>query len=608
MRLTTLLPAAALLLAMAPLWAGGLYVRGKQMMVCHRMANRDAPENTLESLRMAQQLGCDITEIDIWKMADGELMLLHDGPIDRVSAGSGEMTKMLSDELSLYDAGSWFNGRYAGARHPRFVDALRLAKDLGILLHLDHKSKNITREVYAAVKAEGMLDRVVIGGSESELDNLGPHVDHEPTAAWQPGMTREQVLALQKQGNFVVASFSANDHEMDFQMMRQAAAAGVDVINTDHPRLASEALGRGIEKRALALLEQARAGDVKAIAQLGGFRDLPLTKALAALVSDSRPLVSRAAAVALVKRGEAATVPALIAQAGSNAPAHAVANTAWAAGLLGTNPAGAKWLVEQAGSTDANIAAEALRAISRVAISPVPKELLLRRLNDTSGMVRGAAARALAKHVPGSSPAMIAAAKKLQGEIHAHWSAYAGAPEVNAFGKHRTTFERPAPSSPKAIEQIARAQDLYRGYHNLLQALASMPDPAAKKWLHEQVLRNERDFSGYASYVAAFQLWDRADPEALAPGLAMDDPMRRDRVEWTLIKHGAASAPALRKMLASQDADARLRAAQALAWLGDGQARTEIERLAQTDSANRDMYEWCLKKLGEVERLAAGGL
>jgi HEAT repeat protein len=382
----------------------------------------------------------------------------------------------------------------------------------------------------------------------------------------------------------------------------------VDVINTDHPRLASEALGRGIEKRALALLAQARTGDVKAIAELGGFRDLPLAKALASLVSDARPLVSRAAAVALVKRGDAASVPVLLSQAGPGAPAHFFANAAWAVGMLGANPAGARWLVEQAGSTDPNIATEALRALSRIEISPVPKELLLRRLNDASGMVRGAAARALARHVPASAPAMIAEAKKLQGEIHAHWATYADAPEVNAFGKHRTTFERPAPADSKAIEQIAKAQDLYRGYHNLLQALASLPDPAAKRWLHEQVLRNESDFSGYASYVAAFQLWDRADPEILAPGLAMDDPMRRDRVEWTLIKRGASGAPALRKMLASADSDARLRAAQALAWIGDGQSRSAIQGLMQTDSANRDMYEWCLKKLGEVERLAAGGL
>ena len=606
MRYLSITVAAALFAV--PLAAEGLYVRGKQMMVCHRMANRDAPENTLESLRMAHQLGCDITEIDIWKMADGELMLLHDGPIDRVSTGSGEMTKMLSSELALYDAGSWFNPRYAGAVHPRFVDALRLAKDLGILLHLDHKSKGITREVHGIVKAEGMLDRVVIGGSEEELAKLGPNVGREPTAAWLPGMTREQVAALQKQGKFVVANFSANDHEMDFAMMRQAVAAGIDVLNTDHPRLGAEALGRGIEKRAFGLLTQAQSGDLRALAELSEFRDLPLTNPLANLVSDNRPLVSRAAAVALVKRRDPECVPVLIGRLKPDSPAHATANTAWAAGMFGSvTSATIRWLVKQAESADAAIAAEALRAISRIDLSPVPKELLLRRLNDSSGMVRGAAARALARHVPDAAPAMIAAAAKLQAEIHAHWSTYAEASVQNEFGKHRTTFERPAPTSPKAVEQIAKAQDLYRGYHNVLQSLASMPSVEAKRWLHEQVLRDESDFSGYASYVAAFQLWDRADPDELAKGLAMDDPMRRDRVEWTLTKRGPASAAALRLLLASGDANARLRAAQALAWIGDSASRPAIVKLAGAPGPDRDMYEWCLRKLTEVERLAEAG-
>ena len=35
----------------ASLSGAELFERGKQMLVCHRMANRDVPENTLESLR-----------------------------------------------------------------------------------------------------------------------------------------------------------------------------------------------------------------------------------------------------------------------------------------------------------------------------------------------------------------------------------------------------------------------------------------------------------------------------------------------------------------------------------------------------------------------------
>src|SRR5579862_4163068 len=134
--------------------SAGIYVRGQQLLVCHRTANRDAPENTLEAIREAKILGCDVVEMDISRTLDGVLVLLHDGPIDRVSSGSGEIEKKLSDEMTLYDAGDWLNARFHGIRQPRFLDALRLAKDEALKLELDLKSRGITRDVYDMVRAE----------------------------------------------------------------------------------------------------------------------------------------------------------------------------------------------------------------------------------------------------------------------------------------------------------------------------------------------------------------------------------------------------------------------------------------------------------------------
>jgi hypothetical protein len=292
----------------------------------------------------------------------------------------------------------------------------------------------------------------------------------------------------------------------------------------------------------------------------------------------------------------------------TNVPAHSLANAAWTAGMLDASTAEVTaWLIRLAGSHEPTTAMESLRAISRISRINVSKDLLLRRLQDTNAMVRGAAARALARHHPSTSaPALIEAAKKLQVEIHTHWSSYAQPQQSNAFGKHRITFERPAPTTPRAIAQIARSHELYRGYHNLLQSIASLQGAESTRWLHEQALRTEYDFSGFASYVAAFQLWDRVVPDTLAPGLEMEDSMRRDRAHWTLQKHGPASASALRPLLASKDQDARLRAAQTLAWIGDSASRPALEKLSQTDRSNRDLYEWCLTKLGEIEHLAQG--
>src|SRR5689334_10086752 len=132
-------PIAMLLLSLQS--QAAIFERGRQLMVCHRTANRDAPENTLEAIQESKNLGCDAIEFDISRTLDGVLVLLHDGPIDRVSSGSGEVEKMLYREFALYDSGAWFNSRFAGNRHPRFVEAVRLAKDLGLKIELDIKSR-----------------------------------------------------------------------------------------------------------------------------------------------------------------------------------------------------------------------------------------------------------------------------------------------------------------------------------------------------------------------------------------------------------------------------------------------------------------------------------
>lgn len=57
---------------------------------CHRTANQDVPENTLESLEQAALLGCDVVEVDIRHTLDGTLVLNHDGDLERLSDAIGQ--------------------------------------------------------------------------------------------------------------------------------------------------------------------------------------------------------------------------------------------------------------------------------------------------------------------------------------------------------------------------------------------------------------------------------------------------------------------------------------------------------------------------------------
>lgn len=51
----------------------------------HRGASGYAPENTLEAFALAMEMGADGIELDVQLTKDGEVVVIHDEVIDRVS-------------------------------------------------------------------------------------------------------------------------------------------------------------------------------------------------------------------------------------------------------------------------------------------------------------------------------------------------------------------------------------------------------------------------------------------------------------------------------------------------------------------------------------------
>jgi glycerophosphoryl diester phosphodiesterase len=51
----------------------------RALVLAHRGAWDQAPQNSLEAIRRASELGCDGVEIDVRRTADGRLVVIHDG-------------------------------------------------------------------------------------------------------------------------------------------------------------------------------------------------------------------------------------------------------------------------------------------------------------------------------------------------------------------------------------------------------------------------------------------------------------------------------------------------------------------------------------------------
>ena len=114
----------------------------RPLIIAHRGASVNAPENTLAAFQRAVDLGADGLEFDVQLAADGVAVVFHDPSLNRIAGRKGKIRQIDSDVLQTVGAGSWFNRRYPDRADPSFANEriptlretlLRLARFDGFL-------------------------------------------------------------------------------------------------------------------------------------------------------------------------------------------------------------------------------------------------------------------------------------------------------------------------------------------------------------------------------------------------------------------------------------------------------------------------------------------
>ncbi len=77
----------------------------RPLIIGHRGASADAPENTLAAFTLAQAQGADGIELDVQLSADGQVVIMHDTTVDRTTNGRGNVSDMTVAQLQTLDAG-----------------------------------------------------------------------------------------------------------------------------------------------------------------------------------------------------------------------------------------------------------------------------------------------------------------------------------------------------------------------------------------------------------------------------------------------------------------------------------------------------------------------
>lgn len=131
----------------------------------HRGASGYAPENTLEAFALAGEQGAQGIELDVQLTKDGEVVVIHDETIDRVSTGKGAVRDYTLEELRRF---SFHNHKkeYEGVQIPTLREVLEQVKPGGMEVNIELKTgiywyPRLEEKTVELVKAAGMENRVI---------------------------------------------------------------------------------------------------------------------------------------------------------------------------------------------------------------------------------------------------------------------------------------------------------------------------------------------------------------------------------------------------------------------------------------------------------------
>ena len=125
-------------------------------LIGHRGVKDLKPENTIESILTAFDLGLECVEIDVKISKDYLPLLLHDDTLDRTTNGSGLVCDYTYDQISKLDAGNFFYKSKTDIRVPNLSNVLNIVKKKQKYLNIELKPN----KKYEALNVKNILQEI----------------------------------------------------------------------------------------------------------------------------------------------------------------------------------------------------------------------------------------------------------------------------------------------------------------------------------------------------------------------------------------------------------------------------------------------------------------
>ncbi len=113
----------------------------RTLVIAHRGFSAEYPENTIAAFKAAVAAKADYIELDVHLSKDGEIVAIHDDKIDCTTNGVGFVNDYTLAQLREFDAGSWFDQKFAGERIPTLLEAIDVVENTQTRLCVEIKEK-----------------------------------------------------------------------------------------------------------------------------------------------------------------------------------------------------------------------------------------------------------------------------------------------------------------------------------------------------------------------------------------------------------------------------------------------------------------------------------
>lgn len=170
------------------------------IVVAHRGASGEAPENTLEAFAIAVEQGCTYLETDAHVTKDGVVVAFHDHRLDRATDRRGTIEALTIAEVEQADAGYHvpaFRGQ--GVKVPRLEEVLTSWPDARVII--DPKTDSATDPVCALLHKLDAWDRVCVGAfSDRRVKRVRQLSGGRACTSMGPAATATAVIAAATTG------------------------------------------------------------------------------------------------------------------------------------------------------------------------------------------------------------------------------------------------------------------------------------------------------------------------------------------------------------------------------------------------------------------------